>query len=62
MPDIDETLQTARDLGLKLTCAEPGTEIWQCWADRVMQAWAYLSEGAISAYYDARDDADRYAV
>ena len=50
------------ELGLNLTRAEPGTEIWQCWADRVAQCWAYLAEGAISAYYAARDDAERYAV
>lgn len=35
-----EIIVTANKLGIKPTQATPGTEIWQCWADRVEQAAA----------------------
>ena len=37
---IDQITKAASDLGIKLTHANEGTEIYQCWADRVLEAEA----------------------
>ena len=36
--NIDQITKAASTLGIKLTNANEGTEIYQCWADRVLQA------------------------
>ena len=55
-------IETARDLGITITRATPGSDMFECWADRVMQCWAYLAEGEIGGYFTMRDEAERYVV
>ena len=38
-------IETAKKLGIKLTNAELGTEICQCWADRVQWAGVCFDDG-----------------
>jgi head-tail adaptor len=54
--------ETASDLGLKITRAAEGSEMFEAWSDRVAQVWASLEDGKIAEYYAARDDADAYAI
>ena len=42
--DLDTATMSA-GLGIKLTAAEDGTEIYQCWADRVALAYAAWLDG-----------------
>lgn len=62
MSDVTETTAIAKSLGIKLTNANEGTDLYEAWADRVWQAWVCLEEGAIQAYRQARDQADQYAI
>ena len=45
MPNIDEITDMARRLGIKLTNAEEGSELFKCWADRVLMAWNDAERG-----------------
>ena len=38
MPDLQEITDIARKLGIKLTSAEEGSELFECWRDRVLEA------------------------
>ncbi len=38
---MDNTVKIAGDLGIVLSRAIPGSEIWQCWSDRVREAGMY---------------------
>jgi hypothetical protein len=68
-------IETARALGIKITSAEDGTAVFQCWADRVEQADSYdfaakeFGDGTpvgFLNYPKLRDaaiaDANRYAI
>ena len=55
-----DIIQTARDLGIKITRAEPGTDIWECWADRVLLAWNDAERGWPIG--DRISEANAYAV
>jgi hypothetical protein len=53
--NIDEIIRIAKDLGIKLTNAEEGTEMYRAWADRVMLAFHIPTEAMIA-------EASRYAI
>jgi hypothetical protein len=53
--NIDEITRIAKELGIKLTAAEEGTEMYQCWAERVMLAYHIPTEAMIA-------EASRYAI
>jgi hypothetical protein len=42
---IEQIIQNAKDLGIKLTSAEVDTDICQCWADRVELAARHFEKG-----------------
>lgn len=60
--DIDEITKTATELGITLTSAKEGTQIYQCWADRVQLAYTAKQRGDEDAMQDAIDDANNYAI
>ena len=58
MPDLQEITQIAKRLGIKPTNAEEGSELFDCWADRVVLAQSYLdgiSEAEGQERYQRRD-------
>jgi hypothetical protein len=68
---VDQVTKIAVALGIKPTKAPIGSEIWQCWADRVRQAeyalWDY-KQGAVAnprlrdTARSAITEANRYAI
>ena len=46
MPNIDEITDMARRLGIKLTSAQEGSDLYECWAYRVLEAWEFPSKAA----------------
>lgn len=60
----EQIIAAAHNMGIKPTAAVVGSEMWQCWADRVRYASALhvamrRSQERISATID---EANRYAV
>jgi hypothetical protein len=62
MANINEIIKAAQSLGIKLANAEGGTELCQCWADRVAPAKMQFERGDIAACQLAIDGANRYAI
>jgi N6-adenosine-specific RNA methylase IME4 len=56
-----EVIKHARNLGFKLTGAELETDIYECWADRVLAALAF-EQGYMERCQVMIDEANRYAV
>jgi hypothetical protein len=54
MYDVTEITKIAQALGIKLTNAEEGTEIYQCWADRVEEA--KMHDDRATDAWDCRPD------
>ena len=62
MANIKEIVKAAQSLGIKLANAELGTELRQCWADRVALAKMQFERGNMVACQLAIDGANRYAI
>jgi hypothetical protein len=60
--DENEVIDAAKELGIKLTAAELGTEICQAWADRVLQAKAQFDRGDMEACKVSIDEANACAI
>jgi hypothetical protein len=60
--DINEVIATAKALDIKLTNAEIGTDICQCWIDRVVGAWLAYDRGDMEGCQDLIDSANAYAI
>jgi len=54
--------QQARELGIKLTNAEIGTDICQAWEDRVDLAIKYWNAGDMERCQEWVEEANRYAI
>jgi hypothetical protein len=57
----NEIIVAAKQLGIKLTNAELGSEICEAWADRVRWAKACFDEGRMDECQRAIEDANAYA-
>ncbi len=62
MADINTIILQAKSLGIKLTNAELGTDLCQCWIDRVELAAMYFARGEMTKCQAAINDANRYAI
>ena len=62
MANIKEIIKAAQSLGIKLANAELGTELCQCWADRIALAKMQFERGDMIACHLAIDGAKRYAI
>jgi hypothetical protein len=60
--DINEIIDAAVILGIKLTNAEVGTELYRCWADRVVQAWYCRRDVDLKFYQEMIAAANAYAI
>jgi hypothetical protein len=51
--DINQIIDIAKKLGIKLTAAELGTKLYQCWENRVLLAHMFMEredfEGCVAA-------------
>jgi hypothetical protein len=61
MTNINEVIRQAKALGIKLTNADLGTDLCQCWTDRVELAAMYFARGEMTKCQAAINDANRYA-
>ena len=52
----------AKELGIRLTNAEVGTDICQAWEDRVDLAIKYWNDGDMENCQAAIDEANKYAI
>ena len=62
MSNINEIIKAAKDLGIKLTNAEIGTELCYAWADRVALAQMHFDRGDMIACQRAIDGVNAYAI
>jgi hypothetical protein len=62
MSNINEIIKAAKDLGIKLTNAEIGTELCNAWADRVAMAQMHFDRGDMIACQRAIDGFNAYAI
>ena len=60
--NLDRMTQTAKILGIKLTNAEVGTELYTCWVDRVEDAANAFKAGRLDRALEIIEDANRYAI
>ena len=60
--DINEVIEAAKALGITLTNANEGTDLYQCWADRVMDAMNAFRRNDLARCQDVIDDANHYAI
>ena len=60
--DENEIIAAAKQLGIKLTDADLGSEICEAWADRVRWAKVCCDEGRLEECQRAIEDANAYAV
>ena len=60
--DENEVIAAAKQLGIKLTNAELGTEICQAWADRVLQAKMHWNNKHLALCEEMIEEANKYAV
>jgi hypothetical protein len=60
--DENEIIDAAKQLGIKLTNAELGSELCEAWADRVLQAKKHYDDGRMEDCKRAIDDANAYAI
>ena len=60
--DINEIIAAAKDLGIKITAAELGTDLCQCWEDRVALAKSYFDRGNLVKCREMIKEANRYAI
>jgi hypothetical protein len=59
---LNKVIKLAVDLGIKLTSAEIESEIYECWADRVLLAAMLFDRGDMEQCQKVIDDANRYAI
>jgi hypothetical protein len=59
--DENEVIAAAKQLGIKLTNAELGSELCEAWADRVRWAKVCWDEGRMDECKAAIEDANAYA-
>ena len=62
MTDISQIIKAAKDLGIKITAAELGTDRCQCWVDRVALAKKHWDAGDMASCQEMIDSANAYAV
>ena len=62
MANINEIIKAAQSVGIKLANAELGTELCQCWADRVAVAKMQFGRGDMVACQLAIDGPNRHAI
>jgi hypothetical protein len=62
MWNINEVIDAAKALGITLTNANEGTDLYQCWADRVMDAMNAFKRNDIPRSQEIIEDANSYAV
>jgi hypothetical protein len=62
MTDINQVCASAKQLGIKLTNANLGTDICDCWIDRVLLAAMHFERGDMAACQAAIDSANAYSV
>jgi hypothetical protein len=62
MMNINQIIEAAKALGIKLTNAERGTDLCQCWADRVALAKSYFDRGEMAKCQEMIAEANRYAI
>lgn len=60
--NINQIIDNAKALGIKLTNADLDTEICKCWADRVQLAAKMFKDGRYEDCQDMIDDANSYAI
>jgi hypothetical protein len=60
--DINEVINNAKALEIKITNANLGTELCECWIDRVMDAKRAWDCGDMTECQALINDANRYAV
>lgn len=60
--NIDQLTTAAKSLGITLTNAEIGTDLCDCWQDRVQQAAMLFERGDMAGCQAAIDAANGYAV
>ena len=60
--DENEIIAAAKQLGIKLTNAELGSEICEAWADRVRWAKVCFDDGRMDECKLAIEEANAYAV
>ena len=60
--NINENIEAAQSVGIKLANAEFGTEFCQCWAGRVALAKMQFERGDLVACQLGIDGANRYAI
>ena len=59
---IEQITEAAAKLGIDITNAEIGTDICQCWADRVQAAWNAWEDDDMVRCQEAIDAANAYAI
>lgn len=59
---INEIIQAAIDLKITITIADHESEIYKCWADRVLLARMLAERGNLDGCEKMRAEANRYAV
>ena len=62
MFDMIDIIRVAMALGIKLTNADVGSYLCQCWIDRVLLAAMHADRGEMAACQAAIDSANAYAV
>jgi hypothetical protein len=60
--DENKLIASAKALGIKITRAELGSDICQCWADRVLYAQKAFDDGDMAECQAAIEDANIYAI
>jgi hypothetical protein len=59
---MNKLITSAKALGITLTNANEGTELFTCWADRVQSAQMAFDRGDMETCQDMIDEANRYAI
>jgi hypothetical protein len=62
MQDINQIIEAAKALGIKLTNAELGTELCECWIDRVLNAQVAFERDDMTTCQEMIDSANAYAI
>lgn len=57
-----EIIRAANALSITITKAKPGSEVYQCWADRVEEAWCAKTNNNEERCKELIKDANSYAV
>lgn len=60
--NIEQITEAAVKLEITLTNAEVGTDLCQCWADRVQAAWYAWQDGDLDRCRESIDAANAYAI